>query len=260
MHHPTAEIIHGDALAVLSTMDTASVDAVITDPPYSSGGYTRGDRAMSVHAKYVQTDSMSGAELHAFAGDARDQRAYAHWCALWLGECLRVCRPGGVLCMFCDWRQFPAVSDAIQAGGWVWRGVVPWIKPGARPQPGRFRQDAEFVLWGSAGSFDGRRRSPLPGHFVMLAPRERDHITEKPLGLMRQLLDITSPGGTVLDPFTGAGTTGEAAILSGRNFVGVEITDHFHSVASRRLREAQRGYREEPSQLVLDEQDEERQQ
>ena len=67
---------HGDALAVLRSMPDASVDAVITDPPYSSGGFTRGDRSMPPATKYT----MNGTKIErpAFAGDARDQRSFAY--------------------------------------------------------------------------------------------------------------------------------------------------------------------------------------
>ncbi|MQT04372.1 DNA methyltransferase, partial [Streptomyces jumonjinensis] len=45
-------------------------------------------------------------------------------------------------------------------------------------------------------------------------------------------------GGTVLDPFTGSGTTGVAALQEGRSFVGIELSDHYAAVAEQRLREA----------------------
>lgn len=140
---------HGEALAVLAEIPTASVDAVITDPPYSSGGQVRGDRMGSARSKYVSTSAQH--TLETFGGDNRDQRSYQYWCALWLAECLRVTKPGGVLAMFTDWRQLPATTDAVQAGGWVWRGIIPWVKPDARPQKGRFSASAEYVVWATNG-------------------------------------------------------------------------------------------------------------
>jgi site-specific DNA-methyltransferase (adenine-specific) len=94
-----ATLWRADALALLPTLAEASVDALITDPPYSSGGMVRGDRMNDVHTKYVNNDSRSGQALADFAGDNRDQRGYGYWCALWLGEALRVVRPGGGLCV-----------------------------------------------------------------------------------------------------------------------------------------------------------------
>jgi site-specific DNA-methyltransferase (adenine-specific) len=84
----------------------------------------RGDRIQDVHTKYVNTDSASGNAMEAFSGDSRDARAYGYWVALWVGELQRVVVPGGVVGMFTDWRQLPTTTDAIQAGGMVWRGDV----------------------------------------------------------------------------------------------------------------------------------------
>jgi hypothetical protein len=87
---PRWTLHHGEALALLKSMPDASVDAVITDPPYSSGGFTRGDRTASTTAKYTLTGTQI--ERPAFAGDNRDQRSFGYWCALWLSECLRVAK------------------------------------------------------------------------------------------------------------------------------------------------------------------------
>jgi site-specific DNA-methyltransferase (adenine-specific) len=236
----TYEIHHGDALAVLRSLPSESVDAVLTDPPYSSGGMFRGDRQQDVHTKYVNSDSESGNAMAAFTGDSRDQRSYGYWVALWLGECLRIVKPGGVAALFTDWRQLPATSDALQAGGWVWRGVVPWHKPNGRPVQGRWANSCEYVVWGTNGprdllALDG---AALPGFYQASPPREREHITQKPVEVMQSLMRIVPRGGVVLDPFCGSGTTGVAALLEGRSFIGCEMSEHFVEVARRRCAEA----------------------
>jgi len=235
-----ASLFAGDCLAVLADLETASVDAVVCDPPYSSGGMVRGDRAQAgTHRKYSGTFTSKG-ELTEFSGDSRDQRAYAYWCALWLGEALRVAKPGAVCLMFTDWRQLPATTDAIQSGGWIWRGVVPWVKKSYRPQSGRFAAQCEYVVWGSAGAMPVDHSSPIhPGFFQANPPRDREHVTQKPVDVMRDLVKIAPEGGVVLDPFMGSGTTGVAAILERRRFVGVEMSEHYQQVAERRIREAQ---------------------
>ena len=66
-----------------------------------------------------------------------------------------------------------------------------------------------------------------------------DHMTVKPLALMRYLVRlVTRKGGTVLDPFMGSGTTGVAAIQEGMNFVGIEKDPHYYEIASRRVNDA----------------------
>ena len=63
------------------------------------------------------------------------------------------------------------------------------------------------------------------------------HPTVKPTQLMRYLIKlVTPPGGTVLDPFTGSGSTGKAALLDGFNFVGAELTEEYLPIIEGRLR------------------------
>jgi site-specific DNA-methyltransferase (adenine-specific) len=68
---------------------------------------------------------------------------------------------------------------------------------------------------------------------------ERVHITQKPLLLLRQLIGITTPGATVLDPFLGSGTTGVAAVLEGRRFIGIEKSADMAGLARDRIVEAE---------------------
>lgn len=233
-------LYHGDTIGLLPSLAPASIDALITDPPYSSGGMVRGDRTGSASDKYKAPRGGRADPLENFTGDNRDQRGFAFWSALWLGAVLPAVKEGGVALMFTDWRQLPTTTDYLQAGGFIWRGIVPWSKPGLRPMSGRFRAECEFVVWGSNGPMPWDYDAPaLPGFFQSRPPSQRDHITQKPLDVMRELVQIVPPGGVVLDPFMGSGTTGVAAVLEGRRFIGCEMTEHFAQVAERRIREAQ---------------------
>ena len=62
------------------------------------------------------------------------------------------------------------------------------------------------------------------------------HVTEKPLQLMRDLVKICVPGGRILDPFCGAGTTVLASRLEGYEAVGIEVTDAYYKLGSDRVR------------------------
>lgn len=248
-----ATLYNADALAVLASLPTASVDALITDPPYSSGGAVRGDRTQGTGDKYFNTTSITRLEGTDFTGDNRDQRAYAYWCSLWLSECLRIVKPGGIAALFTDWRQLPATTDALQAGGWVWRGLVPWYKPKHRPMLGRYSNACEYVVWGSAGPLGtGEGKPSVPGFYQASSPREREHQTQKPLEVMRHLIRLVPQEGAVLDPFAGSGTTGVAALIEGRSFIGAEMTEHYAEVAANRLRTVERGYRDDGQQGALD--------
>lgn len=234
---PRWRLHHGEALRYLEELPTGTVDAVITDPPYSSGGFTRGDRMGSAINKYVHHENQH--DRADFFGDNRDQRGFVKWCAVWLDEALRVTVPGGSLLMFSDWRQLPSVTDAVQAGGWVWRGIVPWDKgEGTRPRRGGFRSQAEYAVWATAGGLRTDHEAYLPGWIhVPVAKSDKHHITGKPTDLMRELVKVAPLGGTILDPFAGSGTTGVAALLEGRRFVGVEKSTHYAEVSRRRLAE-----------------------
>lgn len=71
-------------------------------------------------------------------------------------------------------------------------------------------------------------------------PRQNFHPTVKPTQLMRYLVKlVTPPNGTVLDPFTGSGSTGKAAILEGFRFVGIELTEDYIPIIEGRLKFAE---------------------
>lgn len=89
---------------------------------------------------------------------------------------------------------------------------------------------------------EGLKRSQ-PGSFEMFeakgaigAARQNFHPTVKPTELMRNLIRLVTPlGGTVLDPFTGSGSTGKAAILEGMQFVGCELTEEYLPIIQGRI-------------------------
>jgi site-specific DNA-methyltransferase (adenine-specific) len=71
-------------------------------------------------------------------------------------------------------------------------------------------------------------------------PGKNHHPTVKPTALMQYLVKlVTPPGGTVLDPFTGSGSTGKAAILEGFDFIGIELTEDYWPIIEGRLKHAE---------------------
>jgi site-specific DNA-methyltransferase (adenine-specific) len=220
--------------------EIGKVEALITDPPYSSGGFTRGDRTMSTSKKYES--SGKNKYFLNFSGDNRDQRSWIMWMSLWISQTIKLMPEGSVFCMFSDWRQLPACTDALQCGGAIWRGIAVWDKGNARPFPNRFKSQAEYIIWGTAGpkkiNFSDKDAEYLPGvfRFSAPAPNIRQHSTEKPVPLMSELIKIARPGQIVLDPFMGSGTTGVACIRTGRRFIGIEIDETYFDIACKRIR------------------------
>lgn len=73
-----------------------------------------------------------------------------------------------------------------------------------------------------------------------VAPRANNHPTVKPTELMRYLCRlVTPPGGTVLDPFMGSGSTGRGAVLEGFSFVGIEMDPGYFDIADKRIAAAE---------------------
>jgi len=204
----------GDCRDLLRTMPDASVDTVITDPPY--GEITRAGartRKKGVQ-KLVHFNSLTTAD-------------FLHVCK----ELVRVSRRWVVL--FCDWRHAIA---AEQAGLPVVRLGV-WIKIDAAPQ---FTGDRPGVGWEAVLILHrpGRKRwngGGCPAVWQSQCARG-NHPTEKPVPLLREWIRLfTDPGEVVFDPFAGSGSTGVAALSIGRRFVGCEIDPNYHAIALQRL-------------------------
>ncbi len=234
--HAGITIYHGDAREVLAALPPGSVDLALTDPPYSSGGFTRADRNMRPATKYVGSDVQL--ERPDFSGDNRDQRSFLIWCDLWLRDCLRLATRTAVVASFIDWRQLPTMIDAVQVAGWVYRGLLVWDKTEAtRPTKGWFRSQAEFIVLGSAGPLE-------PSHDGICSPgvlrfgvrvAEKEHITGKPVDLCRTIIGTSPKFECVLDPFMGSGTTLVAAKALGRRAIGIEIEERYCEIAAKRL-------------------------
>lgn len=226
----TCQFFNADALDVLAALPKASVDILATDPPYSSGGKHRAKRE-ATGRKYC-----TNSRAPEFAGETMDQRSYFRFTAQWLKAAKPALKPGAPVAIFTDWRQLPVVSDALQIAGYHWNGVAVWDKTeGTRPQPAAYRQQGEFIVWGT----NGRKptKGPiLPGVFrAANVTRDKLHQTQKPVSVMEWVISLAPEGGVVCDPFAGSGTTGIAALNTGRKFIGCEAVHEIFCIAHARL-------------------------
>lgn len=237
VHARSAEhaVVEADVLDFLACLPDNSIPLILTDPPYASGGATTVSRKAAPAGKYGLVQSAS------FEGDQRDQRSFTLWTREWMRLALRKARPdGGVLAVFCDWRQFPTVSDCLQVSGWTWRGCVCWDKRGAgRGLLWGFRNTFEFILWASHGAPPDRGSgwpSAKPAVIRASGVRKRVHMTEKPVAVLREIIaQVPAERGPVVDPFVGSGATLAACAELGRPAFGADSNPAFVRAAGERL-------------------------
>lgn len=230
---------HGDALGALETFPAGSLDAVITDPPYASTGDA---------ASIMKTDD--GA-----VSVPREMQFYEAWVREHLGAWKRALRPTGAIWMTIDWRGAMCVDQATSRLGLRTPVVGVWNR-GGLGMGHLLRKTYEcFVVIPMAG-FKRRRMDEPDVWTVPWSPanRETEHAAQKPVDLLRRAVAlITSPDELIFDPFAGSGTSGCAAILEGRRFIGVEREDHFADLARARCGAAESGadWRAPSEQLSL---------
>lgn len=238
--------LQGDALLLLREIEKNSVDLLIADPPYCSGGTTTARRTLGdPNKKYCKGEQ--GKRYYTMLGDQMDGVCWQNWCAEWLSKAQHVLKQGAYYVVFCDWRQLPHLQMAVQWGtGASPRGIIPWNKGrGARlPHSGYCRHQCEYIIWGTKGSIPPRQelyalkdgtvfRDGLITENVNV--KTKIHVAEKPIELFRKLMSLCPKGGQVLDLFMGSGACGEAAWLEGRNYLGIELSEDIHKQAERRL-------------------------
>ncbi|ECA9706511.1 site-specific DNA-methyltransferase, partial [Salmonella enterica subsp. enterica serovar Bredeney] len=104
-----ATLYCGDALTILAQLAQnmpGGIDALITDPPYSSGAtHKAGRTTLAPSEKYCKDGDYAG-----FAGENMDQRSWQFWAQQWLSLACRLVRPEGYALVFSDWRQLPALT------------------------------------------------------------------------------------------------------------------------------------------------------
>jgi site-specific DNA-methyltransferase (adenine-specific) len=230
----------GDCIAGMRELADLSVDVTITDPPYEAEAHTLQRRQKGSRTRPGQPDCFREVEDAAlnFVPITAQQRTDV---AAQIGRVTRHCAV-----VFCQVEAVTAWRIALEAGGMRYRRAIPWIKPDAMPSlHGRWPGQAfETIV---IATKPGARPCPIGGKAIAYsftrekvgqgAENKAPHPTTKPQALMRALVEHYSlPGDTILDCFTGSGSTGIAALALGRKFIGFELDANYHAIACRRLR------------------------
>ena len=226
------ELYLGDCLDILPTLEAKIVDAVITDPPYCSGGRQQ-STARNIISK---SDSRMADEW--FLADNMGTDTYMRFMRQVAGECLRVCKIGAHSYVFTDWRQFTNLTTAWESKGWTLKNVIVWDKNRGGAMGSFWRNNHEWICVFSKGS-----PKPLPNNSFFNTwkgskPQGGYHPTEKPINLMRYL--VRANDGIILDPFFGSGTTAMACHLEKKIFIGIEQDKEYFDYAIHRIKNEQK--------------------
>lgn len=227
----TVTLWHDDALEVMTRLPDKAIDAVLTDPPYSSGGRRENARSLrKTMTRGVEDDDW-------IRGDAMSTQGFI-WFMRQCGiQWRRILIPGGHVLSFIDWRMAPNLAAALETADLRQHPTLVWDKThfgmGAI-----FRNQYELIVHMTAGNPRDPFRRDV-GNVIACPPVRSDlHPTEKPLPLLTKLLSVVCPpGGVVLDPCAGSGTTLLAARLLGMRAVGVEADERYCEVIAKRLQQ-----------------------
>ncbi len=232
-----ATLYLGDCLEILPTL--GKVDAVVTDPPYSSGARTSAD--------VVGRGGMSRGKRFAASPLTNDRMTVTGftWMLRYVAaECYRLLPDGGSFLSFIDWRQYPTLYGVVESVNFRVQTMVVWDKRDMSMGNG-FRNQHELIIHAAKGTPNiADRGTPNVLRFKRISVSDL-HPTEKPVSLLSSLVGVvTAANKTVLDPFMGSGTTGAACLKTGRKFVGIEIEPKYFDIACRRIAEthAQRDF------------------
>ncbi|SDD65433.1 DNA-methyltransferase [Paraburkholderia lycopersici] len=243
----TIRLLNRDFLTDAANLPDASIDLIVADPPYGLG-------------KDYGNDS-----------DMRSGEDFLAWTYEWLGLAIPKLKPTGSLYVFCTWQYAPEIfvylkSKLTMINEIVWDRRVPSMGGTTRRftsvhdnigffavsrdyyfdlDPVRIPYDAATKKARSRKLFEGSKwlelgYNPKDVWSVSRLHRQHaervDHPTQKPLEIVeRMVLASCPPGGRVLDPFMGSGTTAVACARQQREFVGYEINESYCAIARERV-------------------------
>lgn len=235
-------IFVGNCIEWLESLRDDSADVTIADPPYSEHVHAK---SLSAPSKGVRNPSGKTKRRTPVARDLGFDHLTPEISRAFCIEAARVTKRW-VIVFSCE-QNIGAWRWDLQGAGLEVVRVMPWIKPNCAPQ---MTGDRPAAAWEAIvlAHRRGRKRwngGGDRGYFVHDVPRgpERFHSTEKPIGLLLELVDLFSdPGELVIDPFAGAATTGAACIRLGRRFEGAELDAGVAEKAVERLSAEREGH------------------
>lgn len=214
------KLLQGDCRDVLACVEPRTVDMLLTDPPYGMA-FESGWTAAKLT---VKSDGVRQG-VRVVRSALNDLQATFH--------------PDMHALVFCHWESWPDFYDNLCHLFSV-RNALVWSKSGGGMGDLRheYAKDYEIILFGACGrgrELAGQRVGAVLNH-KRVSASERDVPFQKPVGLLAELIERHAPpGGLVLDPFVGSGSTLVAALETGRHAIGVELDAERAEIARARL-------------------------
>lgn len=236
----------GDSIEVCKSLPEKSVDCIFADPPYFlSKGFT------------IKTKSGYVREFDKGDWDKIRPKEEVHeFNTKWIAACRHILKPNGTIWVSGTYHNIFDVATCLQEQDFKILNIIVWQKsdPPTTFTDQRFNFAAEYIIWARKEqkvphyfNYDLMKamnggvhmsdvwKIPAPG---MWEKKCGKHPTQKPLRLLyRIILACTHEGDTILDPFAGSCTTGIAAKLLGRKFIGIDMSDEFLQLGIRRTEE-----------------------
>lgn len=220
-----AVLYPGCAVQVLAGMPDASVDLVLTDPPYRtiSGG---SGPSIPIHRRPAGMLAKN---------DGRIFEHNAVGFAEYLPHVFRVLKDRSHLYLMVNFLNLETALLEVRRAGFRVHNLLVWQKNNATPNRW-YMKNVEYVIFARKGAAKAIHDKGSKTCHAFDNVRGKSHPTEKPVGLLQMYIENSScAGDTVFDPFMGTGSTGVAALRARRNFIGVEIDKAYFDVACRRV-------------------------
>lgn len=233
-------IANDDCMQVLHDMTSDSVDLILTDPPYNLGLFMK-QRATNLKAMRPNFFGAAGWDDLEFESWKESMDAL-------FAECARVSREGASMIVFMSIIKVETIIQLATKHGFYYKTTGIWHKlnPMPRNMNLHFINSTEtwiyFVYKKHTGTFNNGGKAVHDFFETSVTPsgekKYGKHPTQKPVALLENFVTLLSnEGDVVFDPFMGAGSSGVAALLHGRKFIGSELSTDYCEISERRLAE-----------------------
>lgn len=236
------KIYNDDCLEVFKQIADNSIDLVVTDCPYHivSGGCS--NDAVSIGRYNIPSGILNKRKSDEGNKDVelmKQGKIFEHndiEFSEWLPEIYRVLKDGTHCYIMINPRNLKDLWIAAEDAGFEFQQLLVWDKGNATPNK-YYLNAYELILMLRKGR--AKNINNMGEKNILRVPniiRTKDHPTEKPVELMKVLIENSSnKGDTVLDPFMGVGGGMVACKLTGRNGIGIEIDEKYFNIAKERL-------------------------